>query len=210
MGRHFEFRTLLWKPRLTRRTGRSTFYAHFQDSKSHGPSSFSHQSCLFLAFTILTKKQFLGFYWLKVWEPLHSIWPEVWVLYLGRCFRGRQVQQAAVGSSLVIPRRSAFQSAGPGMTLGSAVRRYHRGPEWQTTPPVFCPCSNRSEVNYSLATFSICTSMHIYAYLCISMQMYISDMYSVCKRLKKYPQHVRYAPQVLHYIHFHMVFAGFF
>ena len=41
------------------------------------------------------------------------------------------------------------------------------------------------------------------------MQMYISDMYSVCKILKKYPQHVRYAPQVLHYIHFHMVFAGF-
>ena len=61
MGRHFGFRTLLWKPRLTRRTGRSTFYAHFQDSKSHGPSSFSHQSCLFLAFTILTKKTISGF-----------------------------------------------------------------------------------------------------------------------------------------------------
>ena len=25
---------------------------------------------------------------------------------------------------------------------------------------------------------------------------------------KKYPQHVRYTPQVLHYIHFHMVFQG--
>lgn len=28
--------------------------------------------------------------------------------------------------------------------------------------------------------------------------------------VKSYPQHVRYAPRVLHYIHFHKVFQGFF